>query len=48
MINNENLKYSIYGIAQMVGFGSKSSFNAAFKKFSGTTPSDFISGTQNK
>jgi AraC-like DNA-binding protein len=48
MINNENLKYSIYGIAQMVGFGSKSSFNTAFKRFSGTTPSDFISGIQNK
>ncbi|MCD6658627.1 MAG: helix-turn-helix domain-containing protein [Lentimicrobium sp.] len=48
MINNENLKYSIYGIAQMVGFGSKSSFNTAFKRFSGTTPSDFISGIQKK
>lgn len=42
MINNVTLKYSIYGIAQMVGFGSKSSFNAAFRKFTGTTPSDFI------
>lgn len=48
MLEEENLKYSIYGIAQMVGFGSKSSFNAAFRKFTGLTPTGFISNTQTK
>jgi len=34
-------KYSIFGIAQMAGFSSKSTFNEAFKQLSGTTPSEF-------
>lgn len=33
--------YSILGIAMDCGFNSKSSFNTAFRKFTGTTPSDF-------
>jgi AraC-like DNA-binding protein len=37
----ENDKYSILGIAQMVGFVSKSTFNAAFKRVAGTTPSEY-------
>ena len=39
--SEENEKYSILGIAQSVGFVSKSAFNVAFKRFSGLTPSEF-------
>jgi len=34
-------KYSILGITQMVGFVSKSTFNAAFKRVAGITPSEY-------
>jgi AraC-like DNA-binding protein len=37
----EYKSYSIYGIALDVGFNSKSSFNTAFKKITGKTPSEF-------
>ncbi len=40
LIKNKN--YTIEGVAQEVGFNSKSSFNIAFKKHSGITPSFFI------
>jgi len=41
-VNKDTAKaYSIYGLALDVGFNSKSSFNAAFKKITGKTPSDY-------
>lgn len=39
-----NKKYSIEGIAQLCGFANKASFNKAFKKFTGKTPSEFRAG----
>jgi len=41
LLEADNEKYSILGIAQMVGFVSKSTFNAAFKRVAGTTPSEY-------
>jgi AraC-like DNA-binding protein len=37
----ENEKFSILGIAQSVGFVSKSAFNVAFKRVTGLTPSEY-------
>ncbi|WP_222984208.1 helix-turn-helix domain-containing protein [Flagellimonas meishanensis] len=41
LLDKENDKYTISSIAFDVGFSSLSSFNTAFKKFAGTTPSSF-------
>ena len=41
LLNADNDKYTISAIAFDVGFSSLSSFNGAFKKFEGTTPSLF-------
>lgn len=39
--NDQNNHYTLMGIATDVGFNSKSSFNAIFKKFKGLTPTEF-------
>jgi len=43
LLDKENQDLTIEAIGNSAGFKSKSSFNAAFKKFEGTTPSEFIS-----
>lgn len=39
--------YTLEGLAQNVGFNSRSTFNSAFKKFVGVTPSFYIKSIQN-
>ena len=41
LLKKEYEHYSIEGIAQTVGFNNLSTFNAAFKNFTGLTPSYF-------
>lgn len=38
---HKHKEYSLQGISEMVGFNSRATFNAAFKKFTGVTPSFF-------
>lgn len=42
LLMDSNKAFTIESIANAAGFHSKSSFNTAFKKFTGLTPSDFI------
>ena len=42
ILQPQNNKYSIIGVAQEAGFHSKTSFYRAFKKESGQTPSEFL------
>lgn len=47
LLLSDGLKlYSITGIARMVGFGSKSSFNASFKRHTGLTPTEYAKSRQ--
>ncbi len=41
-LNDEFKKYTILALAFEAGFKSKATFNAAFKKFTGKTPSQFL------
>ncbi len=41
-----NLTYTIEALSQNAGFKSKSSFNAAFKKYTGKTPSQYLTLSQ--
>lgn len=41
LLDGSKRHYSILAIAEEVGFNSKSAFNAAFRKYTGSTPSDF-------
>ena len=48
MLSDEgNINYTISSIAYDSGFSSLSSFNSAFKKFEGTTPSSYRKNTMN-
>ena len=46
MLLDQNLNETIEGIAYSVGFNSKSTFNSAFKKLTGKTPSEFRNSNQ--
>jgi AraC-like DNA-binding protein len=46
MNDRQYASYSIFGIAMDVGFNSKSSFNTAFKKITGKSPSAYKSDEQ--
>ncbi len=40
--DRQHEKYSIQGIARLSGFSSKSSFNEAFRRITGMTPSEYV------
>ena len=48
LIKSNNSVLSIEGIAYESGFGNKTSFNRAFKKFKGCTPSEYKKLPANK
>lgn len=45
VVKPEYQKYSLFGIAQEVGFSSKTSFFRAFKKEEGLTPKEHVNKT---
>jgi YesN/AraC family two-component response regulator len=40
--NSENKKLTLQAIAEMSGFNNRATFISSFKKFTGKTPSDFL------
>ena len=45
--NDQNNQFSILGIANSVGFKNKATFNTAFKKITGFSPSEYKKGVYN-
>lgn len=45
--NGEHLKLTLLGIALDSGFNSKNTFNRAFKKFVGQSPSEYVANSDN-
>ncbi len=48
LLDPQNHKYTIVALAFESGFNSKSAFNAIFKKYTGTTPSQFKASLEMK
>lgn len=48
MVSGEYDNYSLQGLSELVGFNSRSTFIAAFKEFTGVTPSFFLKEHQKK
>ena len=45
MQNDQYAHFTLFGMETEVGFSSKSSFNATFKKIKGLTPTQFKKST---
>lgn len=48
ILNDQMKKYTLQSISETVGFNNRATFNAAFKKITGVTPSFFYKNIQNK
>jgi len=48
MADNDSEKYTVEDISSLVGFKSRTSFNAAFKRYTGVTPSFYLKTVHNE